>query len=58
MAVEAITQDFDNLYQSLGTNEGEISIYKLPEGIEIKTRHVDQKCVKYEEEKYWFKKVI
>jgi len=44
---EAITQAFEGLYQSLGTKEGEKSIYKLAKGRERKTRDLNQvKCIK------------
>ena len=47
---EARTQAFEGLYQSLGTKEGEKSIYKLAKGRERKTRDLDQvKCIKDEE---------
>jgi len=38
---EARTQAFEGLYQSLGTKEGEKSIYKLAKGRERKTRDLD-----------------
>jgi len=45
--IEARTQAFEGLYQSLGTKEGEKSIYKLFKGRERKTRDLDQvKCIK------------
>lgn len=48
---EARTQDIDVLYQSLGTQEGEKSIYRITKGREKKTRDLDQvKRVKDEEE--------
>jgi hypothetical protein len=41
---------FEGLYQSLGTKEGDKSIYKLANGQERKTRDLDQvKCIKDEE---------
>jgi len=44
---EARTQAFEGFYQSLGTKEGEKSIYKLAKGQERKTRDLDQvKCIK------------
>lgn len=44
---EARTQAFDKLYQSLGTNEGEKSMYRLAKRRERMTRDMDQvKCVK------------
>jgi len=47
---EARTQAFEGLYQSLGTKEGEKSIYKPAKGRERKTRDLDQvKCIKDEE---------
>jgi len=47
---EARTQAFEGLYQSLGTKEGEKSIYKLAKGRERKTRDLNQvKCIKDEE---------
>jgi len=56
---EARTQAFEGLYQSLGTKEGEKSIYKLAKGRERKTRDLDQvKCIKDEEREFWFKKEI
>jgi hypothetical protein len=39
---EARTQTFDGLYQSLGTKEGEKSIYSLAKGRERKTRDFDK----------------
>ena len=48
---EARTQAIDVLYQSLGTKEGEKSIYRITKGREKKTRDLDQvKRVKDEEE--------
>ena len=45
------------LYKSLGTNEGEKSIYRLSKGRERKIRDLDQvKCVKYEEGKLFVQK--
>ena len=56
---EVRTQAFEGLYQSLGTKEGEKSIYKLAKGRERKTRDLDQvKCIKDEEREFWFKKEI
>jgi len=49
---KARTQAFQRLYQSLGTKEGEKSIYKLAKGMERKTRDLDQvKCIKDEEDR-------
>jgi len=47
---EAGTHALNGLYQSLGVNEGQKSIYKLAKGRERKTRDKDQvKCIKDEE---------
>jgi len=47
---EVRTQAFEGLYQSLGTKEGEKSIYKLAKGRERKTSDLGQvKCIKDEE---------
>lgn len=52
MVSEARTQTFDGLYLSLGTKEGEKSIYMLIKGIQRNTRDLDQvMCVKNEEGK-------
>jgi len=49
----ARTQDFDGLYQSLHTNEGEKLIYTLTKGQERKKRYIDQvKCIKREDSKF------
>jgi hypothetical protein len=46
------TQDFDGLYQSIGTKEGEKSISMLTKGRERKTRDLDKAtCIKDEEGK-------
>jgi len=47
---KARIQAFEGLYQSLGTKEGDKSIYKIAKRQERKTRDLDQmKCIKDEE---------